>query len=769
MSRREILKIYHGLPKSITDQHTVFYASLDGTTIPEINKDYNVIDQSNTVFKPALTGNGLYCNLNASSGLKILKFKFEDCLTFDFWAHTTGCVRFYVGEDTNYYVNQAGNRWTSWLRTTPQYEYGEGKVVDKDFNHFRVVFRKNKSVTCYVNGYRTDLTISPSNLQFFDSEYIKVQLFNKLGHDSIKTNVIGGPVFDFHVSNIDRGDLFPTLPQDFIDGEAIIKPNMGQQQIKGDPLCSQETILDVIRPSLDNTYEVVNQVAQANGYYQSLISPELSYSHRTTSWTSGGFKIKGINGELISGITSNGNSPIVTTIDGQVVNGTWSGLGTNEATFSLTSNSGIMSKDLRVIYVLNIPNNNSDFTIMPYSILKVYNSVGDELPLVSDLIITDNFKNRLNYNSVKTTQYATLKTPKEFTDEISDVGYRCLDTNNDDNTFNYASTSPNVKAQNLLSFNLINIIEDAFCGKIPSTDKVGWVKDNVDNIEIFVVGYGNSSTGNRLGITGWCNSENRWYTDIKYHTSSTLNTISYRFHNYDVNKWFNKSIDTNGCLHVNVFAENSDASTQSETNLDYAYITIKMKYDVNFKVYAKNNIYARWNNCNPVLVQSETKTITRYFSSNENFVTESLVYTNNKPGDDIKHNLLLQPPFYYATTMGTGTYNTGSDFYRECLAKLGFDAQSYNFNNSFIQNSTDNKTSSIKIVRGVTQSFSSDTHWSIPYKLETPENCMYLIPSLVNIDNQLCIRLVYREISQSGSTSNKGVKIYKLPNRPLIK
>lgn len=747
MSRKQKQKVYHGIPLTPKDEHTLYYSEyLESDSLSSMPTGYGGITNANPFF----------VNIDKLNGL-----------TFDFWIKTEkvsstsmwfNILNLYKNGESSALIQLICDQSQLFLIINGRANYIL-KLTEGETCHYRYVF-KDLNIYIYKNGKQVNNNTS-NDFKISEIGYLKA--FNGTNPNSKIY------LSDLHISSIDRGNYFQSLPQDFIDGKAIIKPRMGQQQIKGDPLYSQETILDVIRPSLDNTYEVVNQVAQANGYYQSLISPELSYSHRTTSWTSGGFKIKGINGELISGITSNGNSPIVTTIDGQVVNGTWSGLGTNEATFSLTSNSGIMSKDLRVIYVLNIPNNNSDFTIMPYSILKVYNSVGDELPLVSDLIITDNFKNRLNYNSVKTTQYATLKTPKEFTDEISDVGYRCLDTNNDDNTFNYASTSPNVKAQNLLSFNLINIIEDAFCGKIPSTDKIGWVKDNVDNVEIFVVGYGNSSTGNRLGITGWCNSENRWYTDIIYHTSSTLNTISYRFHNYDANKWFNKSIDTNGCLHVNVFAENSDASTQSETNLDYAYITIKMKYDVNFKVYAKNNIYARWNNCNPVLVQSETKTITRYFSSNENFVTESLVYTNNKPGDDIKHNLLLQPPFYYATTMGTGTYNTGSDFYRECLAKLGFDAQSYNFNNSFIQNSIDNKTSSIKIVRGVTQSFSSDTHWSIPYKLETPENCMYLIPSLVNIDNQLCIRLVYREISQSGSTSNKGVKIYKLPNRPLIK
>ena len=244
-------------------------------------------------------------------------------------------------------------------------------------------------------------------------------------------------ISDFHLSNIDRGDYFPNLPQDFIDGKAVIKPRMGQQQIKGDPMYSQVTNLKV-----EAFTGVEYPTLVDNNYYMHRHNPELSVKG-ANHWNAGSsFRIKGLNGEVISGVidtdtalcriekcvsnysfivndvsklvegdlfkimtthfndydihvrtitnidpltktitfsgpevngnavangwnilvevTASSSSPTVKTKEGTNVVGTWSGLGTNEATFTLGENTSITGQDLYVTYALTMPKGNTD-------------------------------------------------------------------------------------------------------------------------------------------------------------------------------------------------------------------------------------------------------------------------------------------------------------------------------------------------------------------------------------------------------------------------
>ena len=832
MSRKERLKVYHGLPKSIVDSNTVFYMSCDSLN-PEINcLSSSKVGSSSTVYGTSCTGgslkfidlNYLLCTLNTS---KVLTIDF--ILNMPSTTVSNATILRLSKSDTEYFSVGFGldntfhcDFTTPDLGTKFNWISNVSTVFKLGINHIRICF-SNSDVLFYINGiYYSNEAVG---------SYPSVIKNDLLPNINALRLYFAYPTSDLHISNINRGDFFPNLPQDFIDGKAIIKPRMGQQQIKGDPLYSQETV------------DIVKIGTNAN-------EPQIICSRTTGNWTNGDtIKVKGISGEIISGIidtntalarltepvttslkfkvdsvdklsvgdkirfiskvgsgwvdssswsertisnidaetktvtvssseltfssdqialgayvvetTTTTSSPIVKTSDGTVITGNWSNLGTNEATFTLGTNATLINQDLYITYSLNIAPGNSDFTQLPYSIEKVYDELGNELEKVSEIVIEDDFKGKVALSVLEcphklyTHLGSTLKNPSNITGNFS-TGFEEIATDINYNLISYLDSNSRsttggttTRPQHLVTFNVLEMVERKM-GEIPALDKIEWLKSNISNITL---NYNVGSTSNVYVQAFISNAWNGSNTHIGGVQPGTLSISQ-----------ISNCIQSDGCVHFLVFGELNSTTIY----IDYLKLSVKLVVDSQYKTYFVANTRARECPCTPILIQKETKTLKRYFSNNKYFVTEVL-YSDPKPTNDIKNTTLIQPTFYYATTMGTGTYNKGLDYYRECLAKLGFDTQSYRFNNSLMQSSTENKTSDIKIIRDVTQSFTSDINWSIPTKIETPENCMYLIPSLVNINNEINMKLVYREISQLGATSNKGTKIYKIPNRPLIK
>ena len=893
MSKKEKMKVYHGIPKSHIDGNTVFYASFDGTVIPEIGNEPTVTTPS---FTPNATGLGVSTNLC----IPTLRLDNKYVYTCDLWVDTSVIsslkgttnqlyiMRGREKSDTNnsfllYYVGTNNIIYIACDKKSGSYAQTYATMpLDSKFTHFRVVSTIS-GLKVYING----IIVMSINIPYTD-RYDFDMLYNSMSGQRYTTNKI----CDLHISDIDRGDYFPNLPQDFIEGKAIIKPRMGQQQIKGDPLYSQTT--ELLVDSSAKLPKPYNNIANSDGTYTHLYKPELSVLNANLWNNASKLKIKGLNGEIISGVidsdtalckitkdipqtsgnsnvsvsvddtsrlsvgdtltlvylangnsysnfltvvsvdssteftgkvwsgggsvsinnraylfenTASSSSPVVKSEDGTTVVGTWSGLGTNEATFTLGDNTGLKGKDLYVTYSLNIPSGNSDFSELPYSVDRAYNEVGLEMNPVTEIVIEDDFRGKISGSTKECPHKAyrsyssSLMNPSDITTDTNTGFVEMLQNHlGAISTVNKSCTEFSVNAdtkisQVLLSFDVISIVEQKLGESIPSADKVQWLKDNVDRVIYYNYAYGECPSGNKI--------YNRYYKDNRWsggYVSTTPSPIQYQA-TFKVD--FPSMIDDNGFIHFLIYTDMSNGSVKSSVYLDYVNIEVTLKTDSTFTTLYCDNKRAREDSCNPILIQKETKTVKRYLPSKECFVTECSYATipSASVQQPIGAKKVSSHGRYFLSSKGTGSVGSkicnaeylGQFLNKDILYKYsGSDLIEIPYS-LFVDKSSNNDYSSYftqlelldiddnaikyllftkanigyKSSHGISRGFSK--HLSL---LDNkPESSFYGIAIyLVRYNNELYLLISNAPYNFDMNTNKEGVSdLYKLPNRPLIK
>ena len=859
---KEKMKVYHGIPKSATDEHTIFYKEIPYT--------------SDLCIMPTGYGSRI------TSQTAITKIASPSEITVDFWLYAKklksvagawSCILNCVNESNERQFAVIHDQYClyAWYKN---FGWNNGyKVPLTTHTHVRVICTNNK-VFVYING---KLYFSSTNTGFNPSDTIKTLYIFDGYHDSNSEIYIS----DVHISNIDRGDYFPNLPQDFIDGKAIIKPRMSQQQIKGDPLYSQVT--ELLVDSSAKLPKPYSNIANSDGTYTHLYKPELSVLNANLWNNTSKLKIKGLNGEVISGVididtalakitktpnsmqntmvvddvsklsvgdtinlwykdfaqiangytitnidkstntitlsqttnwgvgcyvietTASSSSPIVKSEDGTTVVGTWSGLGTNEATFTLGTNTDLSGKDLYVTYSLNIPNGNSDFTELPYSVDKAYNEVGLEMKPVSEIVIEDDFRGKISGDLNKcphTSKYvanSVVKKPSEFTAKSSQAHTSKLATNDNDChrvSINVSTQIP----QHLISFNIIEMVERKLGCEIPSRDKIQWLIDNIRVITFNWWGYGVSPTRNFADYQWWDGSA--WTNTSRGHTMDSVTKGSILFNtSTNINKLLKATND--GMAHFLIFTDPSDGITNSFICTDYVNLQVTLKTDSTFTTLYCDNKRAREDSCNPVLVQKETKTVKRYVPSKECFVTECSYAT-------IPSASLVTPTGakkvsshgrYFLSSKGTGGIGTkiwNTEYLGQFLNKnmlykytgddlieipysLFVDKSSYgDFASYFTQlelmDMEDNAIKYLLATRtdiGCKSAHGNSREFTKPLSLldNKPESSFYgIVIYLVKCNNELYLLLSNTPYTFDLSMNKEGRSdLYKLPNRPLIK
>ena len=452
---KEKLKVYHGLPKTPTDENTAFYCSFEGSLEPQTIRDVKVNNQfTSSIYDyiPSTSNYGL--KITSSSSLKYyVDLEFDSYVTVDFW-DTDGAIRVVTAPTSSnnvkwsdYFLNKTETGVTIFNPVTSY------KVDTTKLHHYRFIIEKEKSVKVYIDGKLIAHEFPTETRHRLISSPLRVYISNKYGNGDFNNTVVGGCLCDLHISTVDRGDYFPTLPQDFIDGKAIVVPSLNQRQSYGDPVLHQVT--ELLVPCTKEGQNFYN--TELNSYWQHDTLPELSVTEADT-WTNGAkIRIKGLEKSIITGVfdtdtakcrivkevtssnvvpvdsvsgisvgdslvyvyssdfragsntytvqaldsvnntitlssttnwhvgdyffetTASSSCPVVKTVDGTVVNGTWSGLGTNVATFTLGSNSNIEGKDLVVTYCLNAKGNSSPYPKMPSEVIRGYDELGNEM------------------------------------------------------------------------------------------------------------------------------------------------------------------------------------------------------------------------------------------------------------------------------------------------------------------------------------------------------------------------------------------------------
>lgn len=871
MSRKQKIKIYHGLQKSHTDSGTMFYASFNGDTKSPINSilEYNLNDSS-IKYVDSATGYALLNNSSVDYISYIADAKGSNVITIDFItqglnSNNSGQIlRLYAAHKTDTYLRVAilddmTIHCDLIVEGTNKYNWVSFKNItdfNKGFNHVRIVISPQK-LLFFINGKNYKPTNNLADYDFFGFAKtiipnIKfVRCYNRIA------------ICDLHISNIDRGDYFSNLPQDFIEGKSIINTMFNQQQCKGDPLIAQKTSI-VIPAYIDEKTKLYRVNSSSVG---TLISnPEITNVTNASTWDSQSkFTIRGLNSEIVGGVTDddtalarvisydvnsnfvtvdsvsklsvgdtiqfikgdglvainsvrtiieiNGNtltlngaltvsgathlvettptssSPIVKTIDGINVNGTWTGLGTSEATFSLGQNEQITGKDLLVTYSLNMPSGNSQIPGIPYSIDAVYDYKYDQLEKVSEIIIEDDFRGKKSGDTEKCPHISKslhtigLGNITNYFSENSDSNYHSL-SYIDDDTRIVNKLEANWLSQQLFAFNVIRIIEDKI-GAICDTDKISWLKNNVNYIKFTHYGNGICPSGNKIYCVSHDVNTAKWSTDVVNHNKSEIFTLSKSVNPKD-------SVDNDGFVYFAVYTDPSDGVIQSQIFTDYVKVEVALKSDPNFEIFFTKNKRARENKCNPILVQKQTKTIKRYFNNSENFVTEVSLYPYES---EVKTNVigeyLLIDTRKVITSSGTGQYIdkdiNGSKVSYAGKIPLPSGMKWSDLDNSPIRvsPSDDRSLCSNSVVLPVVRHWGGrsyayegnssaglDSYKTIDITADSENvNLIEFYPALKTISSEvyLCVLADKRLPGNSEIPRNSVTWNYRLPNRPLIK
>ncbi|MDP5276635.1 hypothetical protein [Chengkuizengella axinellae] len=204
----EMKKEYFGLQKAVTDEHTIFYASFDGTLNAEVGT--NPVFVSDPSYRPSPTGLGAYRETFEDFSISDLDNTMAE-MTIDMLLKVDRI------EETNKTLIQAG-----WASTRGDIRIRDAGINIGKFNHVRLIIN-NEETTAYVNG---NLVNSYSFLGVDKTALLTIQLGE--GSDVGGRSASGLTISELHISSTDRGES--NLPKDLIDGYSNIQPKFTEKR-----------------------------------------------------------------------------------------------------------------------------------------------------------------------------------------------------------------------------------------------------------------------------------------------------------------------------------------------------------------------------------------------------------------------------------------------------------------------------------------------------------------------------------------------------------
>ncbi|WHH58321.1 hypothetical protein [Petroclostridium sp. X23] len=560
-----------------------------------------------------------------------------------------------------------------------------------------------------INGVLFKAYINGKELTQISSLKSPTGNINRPTQIDIAETIYGVTISDMSVSNIDRGDEFATLPKDFIAGYARIMPAMtGQRKTLSDAITGQyttgvakgtgsghskgvtvtqatpgtwaagdtikvkglagelisgvidsDTILARVTAisgttvTLDSVTGLANsdtvKVLKADGTVTSDITiSALDTTAKTATFSS----VTGIAvGDMVVETTASSSSPVVKFMSAgtlTAVTGTWAGLGTNEATFTLGTNASLVNADIQIEYSLDMPAGQGGIAEV-YTATLAGEAKGKKL-VPGTVAVQDDFVGKVvgstteNPNLAKKIAATTLQAPTNFSTEFDQAGYDTSEAL--DGTTSSITTSVNGEIpQQLFSFDLVKMIEEKY-GTIPAVDKVGWLETNIVKITPHWYGYGIGPNGYKVYVAPYYN--NAWGTPASHSYGQTaLLTISAAS--------IPALIDSDGTYKVIVYTDASNGTTASTIYTDYVSIDIELTCPTGYDMLVPENPRRDDGAAAVLLVRKATKEIQSYFNVAE---TDGLITYGDfvpKQADtlNIGKGTILTTPMAFFTTLGT--------------------------------------------------------------------------------------------------------------------
>jgi hypothetical protein len=694
-ARTNMMKTYHGISKTPIDANHVFYASLDGTSVAEVG---GALTLGAGNFKPSPIGLGYKFSNSTANPVSVSGLSADqgtvDCMV-DFSNISPNNAIFSLLDSSGYYCIEAligGSNAIQFYASKTHGKHADALSTQYTFgtligyHHLRFTWKLNGACCIYIDG---KLVLS-SNM-YTTSALIPTQVMIG-GIKSVDTSLIyasNTAISDISVSNVDRGAIFATLPQDVIDGYARVMPAFNEQrQILSDSLTS-EYKLEIVRASGETRRQFT--ITQAT----------------TGVWASGDtLKVKGLAGEIISGVidtdtalcklsqsTTNGvivyvddvsklavndtiqfidptsgsfvldgairtitatdttnktitlsssisvaitdlifettvstSSPVLKSVLGSVV-GTWSNLGTNQATFTFGTNAGLTNQSLQIEYSSSeIAGQGGIPEVLTATLAGEIG--GKRLAINPSIHIRDDLAGKVVSSVIenpnifrRTNTVSTLKAPSDVAwYEPSQADIDAVTTINGSTSLVSSNVNGSI-AQQLLSFNIVEMVERKY-GTIPALDlagKVAWVRNNMKTITFNWYGYGTYPGGNKAYLSEWNNGGQNMFgsqinpTYAQSHVSgSVAKLVNVQGGAFDI------YIDTNGYAHYVVYAGTSDGVTASVIYSDHCNIEILLKTPTGYDVLTSENPRRDDGKSNILLVRKEAREIQVMFSGVNN-------------------------------------------------------------------------------------------------------------------------------------------------------
>jgi hypothetical protein len=298
-------------------------------------------------------------------------------------------------------------------------------------------------------------------------------------------------------------------------------------------------------------------------------------------------------GDMLVETTSSSSAPVVKFNNAgtlTIVTGTWSGLGTSEVTFTLGTNAGLTNQDLQFEYSLNMVSGQGGIkevlsTTFSGEALtkrydpKIYTITGDYVGKIAGSTVENPHTIKHNHAGSQT----ALIAPSSFPSEFSQNGYNgamYLDSI-------IGSASAQVSAngaipQTLFVVNMVAFVEQKY-GSIPgatTTDKITWLKNNLDKITAYWWGYGACPAGNKAYLTRYKTDTSAWDTTYAISTTSGV-PVNLTF-NLGSNTITSNVIDSNGYMYFIVYTDATDGVTASTVYTDYIKFDLTLKSSARF-------------------------------------------------------------------------------------------------------------------------------------------------------------------------------------------
>lgn len=317
-------------------------------------------------------------------------------------------------------------------------------------------------------------------------------------------------------------------------------------------------------------------------------------------------------------ITTESSSPVAKYLNAQgtptTVVGTWTGMGTEEVLFTLGQNADLTMKDIQIDYGLIIPAGQG-ITNEILSKTLCGEMKGRKLK-IGTVAVMDDFAGKVksqfgeNPNSAFICSGANPIEPSSVSwveDEQS--GYISYMVGGDSNSKQVNSGATGERAQMKFIFNILKMVEAKY-GNLKVIDKITWLRQYVDKINVTWTGYGVSGAGNKVYFSARNIANNSWdSTTGKFHDKASASPIEL---NLDTQQFF---IDNTGCITLIAYTDKADDKAVASLFTDYIKCEVEFDYYSGYDVLVPDNPRRDAGQCGVILVRKETKEIMTYFDS----------------------------------------------------------------------------------------------------------------------------------------------------------